>query len=464
VSGALESLGFGPDHSLMKAAVAAVVRGNNLVLAVPPAPAHALPAIGAVVSRGDSVAGPIVVIAPDASISAWVEAIGPVARAAGRRAVAGPAPTRTAHHLDQGTPDVVVTSLWVVMELLRRSALDPTRLAAAILAWPELELSDDAFVPLFADLPKETQRILVTADAGAIAPLIERYAWRAALVGPLGGGAEPPPMARQLRIVSVAWERRVRALGEVADLLDWSRLTVWTADRSAHAEIATILAGHGVDATLVSQVVPPKGPVLFFDPPPPELLTQVAAEQGIVLAPPETELYFRRWIDRPVPLSLTGPVDLANRELTSERDAIRSRIEAGLDRGSLLTLAPLFERHSPTAVAVALHSLWKHTAVAPPRAAERPLPRFSPPVPRTKVWIGVGKKDGVTIGEILSFLSLDLGVPREQLGRVDLKETFTLVECDSDLAAQDLIRKAAGQTLKNRRLSARLDRERPIRK
>jgi hypothetical protein len=267
-------------------------------------------------------------------------------------------------------------------------------------------------------------------------------------------------MARQLRIVSVGWERRVRALGEVADLLDWSQLTVWTADRSAHAEIGTILAGHGVDATLVSQGVPPKGPLIFFDPPPPEFLTQVAAEQAIVLAPAETELYFRRWIDRPVPLLLTGPVDLAQRELATERDAIRSRIEAGLDRGSLLTLAPLFERHSPTAVAVALHSLWKHAAVASPRAVERPLPRFTPAGSRPKVWIGVGRKDGVTIGEILSLLSLDLGLPKEQLGRVDVKETFTLVECDSDVAAQDLIRKVAGQTLKNRRLSARLDRER----
>jgi len=336
------------------------------------------------VSRSEPV-GPIVVITPDASISAWVEAIGPIGRAAGRRAVGGPAPARTAHHLDQGTPDVVVTSLWVVTELLRRSALDPARLAALILVWPELELSDDAFVPLFADLPKETQRIFVTADAGAIAPLIERYAWRATQVGPLGGLEAPPPMARQLRIVSTGWERRVRALGEVADLLDWSRVTVWTGDRSAHDEIATIVAGHGVEATLVSQGVPPKGPVLFFDPPPPELLTQVAAEQAIVLAPAETELYFRRWIDRPVPLSLTGPVDVAHRELGTERDAIRSRIEAGLDRGSLLTLAPLFERHSPTAVAVALHSLWKSAAVAPPRAAERPLPRFTPVGSRVKV-------------------------------------------------------------------------------
>jgi len=235
---------------------------------------------------------------------------------------------------------------------------------------------------------------------------------------------------------------------------------VWTGDRSAHDEIATMLAGHGVEATLVSQGVPPKGPVLFFDPPPPELLTQVTAEQAIVLAPAETELYFRRWIDRPVPLSLTGPVDLAHRELATERDAIRNRIESGLDRGSLLTLAPLFERHSPTAVAVALHSLWKSAPVVAPRAAERSLPRFTPAGSRAKVWIGVGKKDGATIGEILSFLSLDLGVPREQLGRVDLKETFTLVDCDSELAAQDLIRKVAGQTLKNRRLSARLDRQR----
>src|SRR5262249_8076136 len=148
-------------------------------------------------------------------------------------------------------------------------------------------------------------------------------------------------------------------------------------------------------------------------------------------------------------LPFTRPVDVAHRELASERDAIRLRIEAGLDRGSLLTLAPLFERHSPTAVAAALHSLWKAAGIPPPPAVERPLPRCTPAVSRAKAWIGIGKKDGVTIGEVLSFLSLDLGIPRDQLGRVDVKETFTLVECDSEVAAQDLIGKVAGRTLKN---------------
>jgi hypothetical protein len=460
VSGALEALGFGPEHSLNRTAAPVVLRGNNLVLAAPPAPGYALPVIGAALSRPpEPPDGLVMLLVPEAALDTWVLAVAPLARAAGRRAVAGPNPTRAAHHLGAGTPDLLVTTAPVLTELFRRSALDPRRIACIGLVWPELELSDETFVPVFADLPKDAVRIVITADPAATAALVERHAWRAASVGPLGGAA-PAPAARHLRVATVGWDRRLEAVADLVDLLDQDRVAVWTAGRSAHSGIQSVLDGRGVQLELVDQAVPPSGFVVCYDAPPPELLGQLGSD-AVLLAPPEVEPYLSRWVERAAPLPLRGPADPARREMESEREAIRTRLQSGLDRGSLLTLGPLFERFSPTAVAIALHGLWTSARSGPPPAAERPISRLpAASAPRSKVWLSVGKKDGVALGEILSLLTFDLGIGRDRLGRVDLKETFSLVEFDSEASALDAVARLAGRTLKGRRITARLDRGR----
>src|SRR5262245_23017291 len=181
-----DAMGFDPDDSLIKTAAPAVVRGNNLVLAAPPAPGYALPVVAAALSREDISSQLIVLAGPEASLAAWLRGIAPLAEAAGRRAVLGLNPTRAAHHLAAGSPDFLLTTTAVLTELFRRSAADPARIGSLGLIWPELESSDENLVALFADLPKETQRIVITADQAGTESLVERYAWRAPLVGPLG--------------------------------------------------------------------------------------------------------------------------------------------------------------------------------------------------------------------------------------------------------------------------------------
>jgi ATP-dependent RNA helicase DeaD len=410
--------------------------------------------LAAILGRdGVTAAHPAILIAPDAAVSAWAQTAAIAAAASSKVTALGPFPSRAAHHLATGRVQLIVTTIAVAAELIRRSTLKPESLSALILAWPELELSEESFVPLFADLPKETQRLIITADPPGTAALTDRYAWRAPLVGPLGAAPIDPALPR-LRSATTSWEGRATATAAVADLFEVDQLAIWTADRSSHRELIERLASHGVTAAPLAGEIPTEVPTVFFDAPPPELLGQAAPDLAVALVPPGTEGYFTRIVGRLDPVRLASPIDHAERAILDDRKAIRERLEAGPDRGGYATVAPLLERWSAAEVAVALHSLWTEARSTPPAAVVAPRPR---PLPRPKIWINVGRKDGATHGELLAFLSIDLGLGQSSLGRIEMKETFTLIEVGAD-DGQRVVDKLAGQTFKGRRIAARIDR------
>jgi hypothetical protein len=440
-------------------AVAVAARGNNLVFAAPPAPAFARPLLEALIgSPRDSSAGPVLAVSPEAALFAWGEAAATAARAVGKRSAIGPNPNRAGHHLAANRVDLLTTTLPVATELLRRSALRPDELPAVLLIWPELELSDEAFVPLFADLPKTTQRLLITADPPAVAAVAERYAWRAPVLGPLASPG-PLPAVPRMRTVSVSWAGRSAALGALADLDDLDEVVVWTADPREATSLGDRLAVHGAAARVVTGTAIGTEPVVFYDLPIPALLTQ-AHPRSTVLVPPGTEGYAARLIGQRVPLKLPNASDQLVREIAADRETIRSRIEAGPDRGAYATLAPLLERWSATDVALALQSLWLEARRRESAPAAQPRSREPDrgSRPGARVWVGIGKKDGVTLGEWLALLTLDLGLGRESLGKIELRDTFTLIELPGEALAGEVAEKLAGRTFKNRRLTARIDR------
>ncbi len=432
-------------------------RGNNLVLGAPPAPAYAGGVLAALLGRPEvGPAAPVLLIVPDASLGPWAQTAGQAAASAGKLAATGGFPSRAAHHLASGRVDLLVTTLVTATELIRRSSLRPDTLAAVVVAWPELELSEEAWVPLFADLPKTVQRVVVTADPVATAGFVERYAWRAPLLGPLGT-SESAASKPRLRVAAFRWDERLAALGAIADLLDVDELSVWPADTAAHAAIIERLAGHGVGALPTAGAIPGSGPTVFFDPPPAEWLGQAAPDRAVALMPPGTEGYYVRAASRLEPVTLPGPIDHAEQATVADRRAIRARIEAGPDRAAWATLAPLFDRWTAPEVAVALQGLWTEARARPAAPAPSLAPR---PAAHPKVWINVGRKDGATLGEVMAFVTLDAGVARAAMGRLDLKDTFSLIEFASEDEARRAVEKLAGASFKGRRITARVDRGR----
>ncbi len=73
------------------------------------------------------------------------------------------------------------------------------------------------------------------------------------------------------------------------------------------------------------------------------------------------------------------------------------------------------------------------------------------------MFVGVGKKDGATVNDLVAVLTKDVRYDRQRIGRVELRDAFTLVE----VPAEDAERVASalnGLSIRRKRITARVDR------
>ena len=463
VSGALEALAMGQDHPVTRTVVPAILRGNHAVLAVPPAPGYAAPGLAAALARAatDPNPGFALILVPDGALEVWAAFAARLAPALGRLVALASGPGRAGRLAHDDRTVGLIASPETIAALQSRGGLPADRIRALVLVWPELLASDEPLVPLFNELPKTTPRVVVTTDLEASSSLVERYAWRAVVAGPLAAPSISSPAAARARVASVSWQDRLTALGDVVDLEDADTITVWAASPADHPQIRSSLRARGIDPIVTSGIPEQGAPLVCYDVPPPELLRDLAARGAIMLLPPGSERYAARWIGQQQPVRLPGHLDTAQAAMAEERRVIRERIAAsGDDRASLATLAPLLERYPATAVAAALHGLWSDSRRRKEPVAPAPMTAGGR---RARVWVNTGRKDGVTLSEWISFLTAELDIPRETVGRIDLKETFSLLEFAGELEAQHAVDRLAGRSLHGRRLAARLDRGRESR-
>jgi ATP-dependent RNA helicase DeaD len=291
--------------------------------------------------------------------------------------------------------------------------------------------------------------VIYTAAPDRVEALVERYARKALTTG---AAALESPASGPVRTVSIPWARRVPALAELVELLDPASMVIWTADTSHHAAIAQAVALADPELRVVTGDAPTAGTIVAFDLPTAERLQQLAqAGEVVLLVPPGTESYAARIATPRRPLALPGITDIVTAAAAGQRAAIVRAIETGKPDRALLTLAPLFERHDPAAVAAALFELWTNSS--PAEAAAR-----VPDIPATaKVFVGVGKKDGATANDFVAVLTKDLRVERGKIGRIELREAYSLIE----IPAQDAEKVAValnGVTIRRRKVTARVDR------
>src|SRR5690606_4127877 len=122
-----------------------------------------------------------------------------------------------------------------------------------------------------------------------------------------------------------------------------------------------------------------------------------------------------------------------------DRDAVlRAEVVAAITERDLTAasyvLAPLLERFDPQAIAAACYALWRRDAgvapVADPRTEPVAAPATTPVggVATARIWVGAGRRDEATVGDFVALLIKDVGMTREAIGRIELRETFALVE------------------------------------
>jgi ATP-dependent RNA helicase DeaD len=466
---ALLRLGWLATEGPAREAVTAIQRGGNVVAVVPPSPAWGDPVVAALLGD-EAIDAPFLILAAPASVGEWAVAVGSVIEAISRpRSVTVLREAHRAARVPEPPANIVIASPASALASHERSALQPERFRAILFAWPEYWHADDAVAAVLQDCSREAQRVVLTTRANVndgANGLIERYARKAVVVGAAtaGGALVPAPGSPEIRTVPTSWAGRAQVTAQLLGGLGCGSVTIWTADTRDHPLIRRAMGSLPDDVRLAVQSAPGGGTVICYDVPAAAQLAAMGRAEGIwVLVPPGTEEY----VSGLAPVR--RPISLESRALAvADHDAaLRQQLIQVMERdnhaAALYALAPLFEQSDPQLVAAALFSLWqeeKLARIAAGTGGAESGSRVSAPVQRpAMLWIGAGKRDEATVGDFVAVLVKEAGMDRSQIGRIELRDTFALVEVPAD-QAEEIAQRLAGVTIRKRRLMAKVDRGR----
>ena len=154
----------------------------------------------------------------------------------------------------------------------------------------------------------------------------------------------------------------------------------------------------------------------------------------------------------------------------------------------LLVLEPLIDRFGSVRVAAALSGLLRRSGestgtvvpwpdieeaslTTPSSSPGRPAAKRSQATPRsaepprgartawTKLFFGIGRKDDIKPGDLVGAITGETGIVGGQIGKIDIRGGFTLVEIDSQVV-DEVVRKLAGVTIRGQEVPVRPDRDR----
>jgi ATP-dependent RNA helicase DeaD len=471
----LERLGWRADQPEVRDIVPAVLRGGNLVAVLPPSPSWAAPILAGLLGRQPALDDALLVLAAPSQLGEWAVTLGALVESSPLQIDVAREPADSSAHRAAQQSDIVVASPESALERHARSALHPDRFRAILFAWPESWQADDAVAALLQDLPRDAQRVVLTARRDQLDgadSVVERYARKALVVG--GAPSEAAPIAKQalsVRTVATPWATRAVTVAAVMDTLSAPLATIWTADERDHQLIHRALGSLRPGLTLTARCRPDAGTIICYDLPTAQELAQLSAVGEVVLlVPPGCEEFVARIAPSRRPMAVNSAATAARDRDATLRQGISVAIERGDQAGALYALAPLFERYDAQMVAAALFGLWQgRTAAAPTSAVLRtavleparteavtPTERGARVEGVAKIWIGAGKKDDATVADFVAVLVREVGVERSRIGRIELRDTFALVEVPA-ADAEAIVLRLSGITIRKRKLTARID-------
>ena len=408
-------------------------RSRHVVLVTPPdvgragqvwaslAPGH---------GPGDHLPGPgIVVVCTDhEQATEWAAAAPAEYRA---HAVTGL--TRSAALLKEGRVGLLAGAAVELTMLVNRSALKLDSVDAIVIAWPET--FSESLDALLAEAP-EARRIVLSWNPPALADFLERHARRAEIVGALPFDADGKPLSPvcSARYAVVSTARRDAAVREALDALRAARPYIWSGGPVTAPE-------NGADAVICAAL------------PTREELTALASVGKPVVLIVASQLAYLRSLAALTPLTLAPAADRAQDRLAALRERIAERLRHGDVDAELALLEPLFERWDPAEVAAALLALSRQPETV---GAEADLATAAPDQ-WVKIFVTVGKRDRAGPKDLVGALIKEVGLEKAQIGRIDLRESFALVEV-APAAADTVVRRLTGVTIKGKRGAAKLDR------
>ncbi len=363
-----------------------------------------------------------------------------------------------------------------LLRLLGASALKLGAAHTLVLLWASEQMEPqgrEALDTIFAELPKEGERIAISADTGgALDEFLERWMRRARRVV-----HEEPVAAADipLQYLVSAPGGRLEALRLLLDGMDPSTARVVTfsdeGERLATHAVSALGYSAGDDVGVTSG--PPSEDsdlVVLFDDPPDAGILRAAVSRGraavAVVAPSRVARLCALAGPGCAPLALSDAFQAARSAEDALRDDLRGVMRGGGVDAQIRQIEPLCEEYDPVRIAAAAVLLMQKERQRARRAAERATPRQAVVAARpaasepfVRLYLNVGERDGVRRGDLVGAITGEAGLVGTQVGRIELHDTHAIVEIAGDVAAR-VIEQLNGANIRGRRVVARADRER----
>jgi ATP-dependent RNA helicase DeaD len=481
---AARSIGYTSPTTLQRAAIPVLRRGGNAVL-------HASSGAGVTAAFGLPLFDRLLESESDPRPAALVLAATPevaarVARALSQLSIhtgvrvhapgGGWAAAESAH--------VLVIPASAALDALRDSSLKLEHIKTLVIVDFSTAVAlgaREALDTLITSVPREAQRVVITSDVNKdVTDFVERHARRALSIpsraASPGHGAH---QATQTVTVEYGIASQSDKIDLVAAIISSAKqppiLTARTDNAAAALAETLTLRGFrigaigetGIDAVVVAVDTELSGawPLSYDVPFDSETMSTRHADGGIVLVTPSELSHLRR---------IAGEAGIALRPLPAHAEAatpleqFRDRLRAALAQEDLdpqiLLLAPLLEKHSALEIAAAATALLrKREPVAAPAttgSAPRMQAASTTGAPRSfvRLFVGLGEKDDVRPGDLVGAIAGEAGIPGEEVGKIEIRDTFSVVEVPSELAER-VIKALNGTTLKGRSVRVDYDRK-----
>jgi ATP-dependent RNA helicase DeaD len=412
----------------------------------------------------------LLIIASDAEVAAAVIAAA-VKLTAGRDVglIAATSARRAARLIKIKPPHVLAGAPDTLVELLKSASVKLDAVRVVCIAWADELLTNGAGASLetiMTEVPKESARTIVTAElTPAVDEVLERYA-RRALRHATAEVEGDQPIA--VEYVSTSARVRLSALRRLLDESDPQSAVVFVRDSESEAEVSSLLRtlGYvGKDAPVRTGLTASPGTemVVLFDLPVSRAELREAAtgaKRVVALIQPRqlTSLRAMTTGSSLKPLTLTEAGVRARSREARMREELRAALSAGQYGRELLALEPLLDDFDCVEIAAAALQLLDREradrAASATAVASAPRPReVGTMVP---LFVNVGSRDGARPADIVGSIASQPGVTGGDVGRVDVRESHTVVEVSAGVA-DSVIEHLTGSTIRGRRAIARRD-------
>lgn len=480
LAAAAARLGYEDPTPLQSAAIPVLRRGGNVVL-------HASSGAGLTAAYGlallDRLAG-LVAESPGAELRALV--IVPSVERASRVAdmlacLASDTDLRVRAHAPgwrRGPSDVLVSTADAALRSVRDSSLKLDRLetfvlenAAAVLA---LEAPETVGALAVAIRP-EAQRVVTAHETrGDVDAFVQAHVRRAIDIPPrpAATATTPPPAGSRgsLSYLVVAGRDKIDALAELLGRRSESPRVVIarTAERAESVRDHLLRRGFTIaaepgepDAVTVKGALDARHATFAYDvPADPRVLERLEPGVGVVFVT-AVELPHLRQLAAETGFDIVSIERRKRRDrLAAFRESVRRAIRAEDADAQLLVLDPLFDEFSAAEIAAALSVMARarepaRDAPASPDAAPAEPSR---PAPFVRLFVSVGEKDALRPADIVGAFTGEAKIQGDQIGRIEIRDTFSVVEVDSSIAER-IIRALNGTTMKGRSVRVDFDRK-----